>query len=132
MSRDIQKIDDGDAKKPSKPIYPSEAKHPSKPKSAGPAKMSMLDMRRRVAAIMEFISRTQVDLAAEGSVTQSSESSDGQNSPGKASTSQEAHENDSPDKQMETDADKEFKDLNCIEMMDVLTREIVKWQNQFT
>lgn len=29
------------------------------------------------------------------------------------------------------DVAKEFKDLSCLEMMDVLTRQLVKWQNEF-
>lgn len=27
---------------------------------------------------------------------------------------------------------KEFKDLSCLEMMDVLTRQLVKWQKEFS
>jgi hypothetical protein len=31
----------------------------------------------------------------------------------------------------EANANKEFKDLSCLEMMDVLTRQLVKWQKEF-
>ena len=73
MSRDIPKNMDepsGNTK-----AAASEHKHSSKSKPSVAHKMSMLDMKRRVGAIMDFISRTQVDLAAEGSISSSTSSS---------------------------------------------------------
>jgi hypothetical protein len=96
------------------------------------SKMTMLDMKRRVAAIMEFISRTQVDLAAEA--TFSNVSSSGDASPHHSVI------NDSGNLPGETSdaskfpgevSEKDFKDLSCVEMMDVLTRDMVKWQNHY-
>ena len=98
--------------------------------------MSMLDMKRRVAAIMDFISRTQVDLAAEGSIASSSSSNSGGGSPQKVSSAQLQ---DAAVKAVEEGglasvvmSTQEFRDLNCVEMMDVLTRDMVKWQNHYT
>lgn len=104
-----------------------------KSKHALASKMSMLDMKRRVAAIMEFISRTQVDLAAEngGPVDDEDSPARAETAPGRSETAVgppggavNGDATGSPD-------DKDFKELNCIEMMDVLTRDMVKWQNQY-
>lgn len=94
----------------------------------------MLDMRRRVAAIMEFISRTQVDLAAEAACQTSSSS--GEASQEKASVDAESSAKGSGRALSEfadgSVTDKEFRDLTCVEMMDVLTRDMVRWQNHYT
>jgi hypothetical protein len=139
MSRDIPKNMDepsGNTK-----AAASEHRHSSKSKSSMAHKMTMLDMKRRVGAIMDFISRTQVDLAAEGSISSSSSSSNaasGEGSPRKTPSAQlngeaeMAAAGESGQNEVETATGKDFKDLNCMEMMDVLTRDMVKWQNQYT
>lgn len=130
-SRDTQKNAEETAS--SAKASANEQKHWSKSKQAVASKMSMLDMKRRVAAIMDFISRTQVDLAAENGCP-----ADGEDSPPQAET---APMNGEPPGEgvpgavngsgaAETD-EKEFKELSCMEMMDVLTRDMVKWQNQY-
>ncbi|KAL7806215.1 hypothetical protein V8C44DRAFT_339275 [Trichoderma aethiopicum] len=102
----------------------SHAKNTSDHKSSSKAKlgiagrMSMLDMKRRVAAIMDFISRTQVDLAAEATLDRSNNSTD-------------LDSHDTTASPADTPMSRDFKDLTCIEMMDVLTRDMVKWQNQY-
>ena len=84
---------------------------------------------------MDFISRTQVDLAAEGSIGSNSNSTSGEASPQKTPSAQlygEAAKIEERDSLENAPADgKDFKSLNCIEMMDVLTRDMVKWQNQY-
>lgn len=91
--------------------------------------MSMPDMKRRVAAIMEFISRTQVDLATEAPFSQSSSGRETpQEKPESSKTNGNTVNGDAPDP---ADSDR-FKVLSCMEMMDVLTREMVKWQNQYS
>ncbi|KAF4589596.1 transcriptional regulator Cti6 [Ophiocordyceps camponoti-floridani] len=100
-------------------------------KQAAGGKMSMLDMKRRVAAIMEFISRTQVDMASENGGSSSSE----QDSPPKSRADGDGHQrgaasSGSSSSSTSSDADK-FRELSCIEMMDVLTRDMVKWQNHY-
>ena len=126
MSRDIQKNDD-----PPVPVHSKSSsvdqRSSSKSKSAASTRMSMLDMKRRVAAIMEFISRTQVDLATEALPGQN-----GDLVVADADFSGQASVNGGSEKQLEAEADGEFKDMNCLEMMDVLTRDMVKWQNQYS
>lgn len=104
-----------------------DQKHSSKIKAALASKMTLLDMRRRVAAIMEFISRTQVDLAAEAA-GQISSSTSKSTSPSHPSTTP-LDEASGYDGQIYT---RDFKDLTCMEMMDILTRDMVKWQNQYS
>lgn len=131
MSRDIQKITDETPSQATKAnTYESKA---SKHKSAMANKMSMPDMKRRVAAILDFISRTQVDLAAEGSLGSSSNSSSGDRSPEKSQTNGDTDRSGiTVDRSALLTSNQEFRDLNCVEMMDVLTRDMVKWQNQYT
>lgn len=133
MSRDIQR----NADEPSHTRATGGDHKHSKSKSAMAHKMSMLDMKRRVGAIMDFISRTQVDLAAEGSISSNSNSSSGEASPNKTPSAQLNGEAEMAAAEGEgrnglVPAEKDFKDLNCMEMMDVLTRDMVKWQNQYT
>ena len=97
----------------------------------------MLDMKRRVTAIMDFISRTQIDLAAEGG--QSSSSDSGTSTPGNAARVLQENgllqiqqaEGALGEAELAAVDGKDFKELNCMEMMDVLTRDMVKWQNQY-
>lgn len=85
----------------------------------------MLDMKRRVAAIMDFISRTQVDLATEAALDRSNNSTQSPLDPTKSPMEKDVTElRDSPESKV-------FKELSCMEMMDVLTRDMVKWQNQY-
>lgn len=136
MSRDIQKNIDEHLTSIALRATPTDSKHTTKAKTALINKMSMPDMKRRVTAIMDFISRTQVDLAAEGSLLLSSNSSSGNGSPQKTSSAQaEAAMDKLADEDFSSgiDADgQDFKDLNCMEMMDTLTRDMVKWQSHYT
>ncbi|KND89858.1 putative histone deacetylase complex subunit cti6 [Tolypocladium ophioglossoides CBS 100239] len=132
MSRDIQK--NGDETTSHSKSSASDHKHGSKGKQAMANKMSMLDMKRRVGAIMDFISRTQLDLAAENGG-----SSSGQDTPQKDESAQtnggsatEKPEGGSANGNTPDASDEaHFKGLSCMEMMDVLTRDMVKWQNQY-
>ncbi|KYK59953.1 transcriptional regulator Cti6 [Drechmeria coniospora] len=114
-----------------------EGKYGSKGKLAAAGKMSMLDMKRRVGAIMEFISRTQLDLAAENG--SSSSGGETPQRPEPSRTNGDAAADDEHPDGPTTDGEalgegsaKGFKELNCMEMMDVLTRDMVKWQNQYS
>ncbi|KFA73770.1 hypothetical protein S40288_03147 [Stachybotrys chartarum IBT 40288] len=135
MSRDIQRQAEEPLTTPSNPVVP-EPKQSTKTKPQLTAKMTMADMRRRVGAIMDFISRTQVDLAQEAS-SQSGEGSSWQNSPQKPEShaNGDSENHSTADSQAATPSEasvKEFKNLSYMEMMDVLTRDMVKWQNQYT
>ncbi|PFH59198.1 hypothetical protein XA68_12682 [Ophiocordyceps unilateralis] len=103
-------------------------------KQASGGKMSMIDMKRRVAAIMEFISRTQVDMAAEnGGSSNSDQDSPAKSRPigeGVAASNGRSSVASSSSSSSSSDGDR-FRELSCIEMMDVLTRDMVKWQNHY-
>lgn len=127
MSRDIQKGDE--ATTTGHPKSSVNEHKTSKAKASMANKMSLLDMKRRVAAIMEFISRTQVDLAAEAPHSQSTSGRETpQEKPESSQPNGHAVNGDTPDP---SDMNR-FKDLNCMEMMDVLTRDMVRWQNQYS
>jgi hypothetical protein len=108
------------------------------------SKVTMSDMKRRAAALLDFISRTQLELAGEATPPEGT-AGDGAagsavkspvngvvaaDSPvnGEASTSTAV-----PNGVVEIDKDKnkDFGDLNCMEMMDSLTRRLVKWQQEY-
>jgi hypothetical protein len=136
MSRDIQKNTDEPTTSGHNKTLIGESKQANKAKSNAAAKMSMADMKRRVGAIMDFISRTQVDLAAEASPpSQNGLGNSGQASPVKATSTPvngiSGTGTHSDSALADPPADKDFKELNCMEMMDVLTRDMVKWQNQY-
>ncbi|GKU04553.1 transcription factor [Fusarium langsethiae] len=125
MSRDIQKTSDEPT--PAHPKPTSEHRH-GKSKPVINHKLNMVDMKRRVGAIMDFISRTQVDLAAETLPATNENTSNAEASLQKTLSSETAEKESTRD----SSEGKEFKDLNPMEMMDVLTRDMVKWQNQYT
>ncbi|KAH6604973.1 cti6 cyc8-tup1 interacting [Trichoderma cornu-damae] len=120
VSRDTQKANSATIAAHSK--HAGDHKNSSKTKLGIAGRMSMLDMKRRVAAIMDFISRTQVDLAAEATLGRSNSSTH--------DTAASPTEKDSK-ALCDSPPSKDFKELSCIEMMDVLTRDMVKWQNQY-
>lgn len=117
-------------------------KHPKK--NTLHSKVSMSDMKRRVAAFLDFISKTQVEMAGESSSGSRGSNSSSQNqspkvgpqinvngaTPTKDVNGTGAVNGRSPDGQAPAEG-QGFKDLNCVEMMDSLTRDLLKWQNQY-
>jgi hypothetical protein len=111
----------------------SEGK-PGKSKSSN-SKVSMGDMKKRVAAILEFISRTQVEMAGEVMSPTSGDAAakvirdiaDGLPMIKVNGNSNGPKDGDGED----VSPVKDFKDLSCLEMMDVLTRQLVKWQKEY-
>ncbi|KAK0749445.1 hypothetical protein B0T18DRAFT_105818 [Schizothecium vesticola] len=105
-----------------------------KAKGGMSSKITMTDMKRKAGALLDFISRTQVELAGEA-LPETSTSSPKTNGvpapiPGKST---EGAQGPSPSTVNGVDpGSKEFKELNCIEMMDTLTRRLVKWQQEYT
>ena len=107
------------------------------------------DMRKRVAAMLEFISRVQLDMAHErpASAASSSSNSNGidKNAMSMIAASiiavsgggdDDVSDNDNPAKQKyqltaQAELDKPFAELSSLEMMDVLTRNLVLWQKTF-
>lgn len=109
-------------------------------KGAGGNKVTMSDMRKRVAAILDFISRTQLEMA--GGMGPLSDATAQKSDTGERQVSDAFQSEDTPtivvslgkteeSKQEEAIQEKDFKDLSCVEMMDVLTRQLVKWQKEF-
>lgn len=100
----------------------------------------MTDMKRKAAAMFDFISRTQLELAGETTPpSQDSRRGSDNNVPQIAvngNTPAEKKPSDVTNGEPnvitnQTDAPKDFKELNCVEMMDNLTRDLVKWQKEF-
>ena len=96
----------------------------SKPRYMNPNRTSMNDMKRRVAGILEFISRTQVEMAgtdiASRNMTTSPPDHSGENKElGKLLMSE-----------LE-DSLNGFGKLSSVEMMEVLTRRLMRWQGEF-
>jgi hypothetical protein len=142
QSRDVPRGDDNNTLSNHKgPAH--EVKH-GKSKGSGNSKITMTDMKKRVAAILDFISRTQLEMAGGDEPLPSGEKTaekmmmhelaEGLHREGMPSIhvnggkEEEAKQGEAGDA---TPA-KEFKDLSCLEMMDVLTRQLVKWQKEFT
>ena len=95
----------------------------------------MNDMKRRVAAILEFISHTQVEMATSNPTRASStitppdsggSAKDG--GMGGGGMAQKLLEGQSLLDGFGVDA---FKDLSSVEMMEVLTRKLMKWQGEY-
>ncbi|KAK0723802.1 hypothetical protein B0T21DRAFT_414167 [Apiosordaria backusii] len=117
------------------------------PRSRGgmSSKVSMNDMKRRAAALLDFISRTQVELAGEtaeedtastdvakattANPTSAPAASNGSNGTAADDSTQNtatAAPTSAPESQ-----EMEFRELGCVEMMDSLTRRLVKWQQEY-
>lgn len=118
-----------------------------KSRHINPVRTSMIEMKRRVAGILEFISRTQVEMAAEAPLAPGSNLASPSNSlKAKAPVTQVEEENgNTGDDEMQAaerqrkiigaltaDIDfEQFKDLGSLEMMEALTRKLMKWQGEF-
>lgn len=137
----------------------SNGSKPSKPRQMNIHRHGINEFRRRAAAILEYISRTQVELAGDSTPPQTNtrfNSKSRRPNPrklvanGASKLSNEIREEEeaaaaaaagalaeTEDKMVETKKEKEgskkveigtFKAMSSLEMMDVLTREIVLWQ----
>jgi hypothetical protein len=97
----------------------------------------MSDMKKRVAAILEFITRTQFEMAGESVSLASGEAAEkmirniADGLPMIKVNGDNNTEGSKESDAKEVNANNEFKDLSCLEMMDVLTRQLVKWQKEF-
>ncbi|KIN08070.1 hypothetical protein OIDMADRAFT_140540 [Oidiodendron maius Zn] len=136
QSRDVMRGDDNSS---SNKGGTGDSK-PGKIKGAGGNKVTMSDMRKRVAAILDFISRTQLEMA--GGMGPLSDATAQKSDTGERQVTDAFQSEDTPtivvslgeteeSKQEEAIQEKDFKDLSCVEMMDVLTRQLVKWQKEF-
>lgn len=137
-SRDIQK-DENPPSGAGKTATEAGVKSHPRSKAGMNSKITMNDMKRRAAALLEFITRTQVELAAEtltetttdlakasgGSVTTASDHAMGDaNGTALAPGPVSGANGISLPRQ-------DFKELGCVEMMDSLTRRLMKWQQEY-
>ncbi|SPQ19564.1 d72378f3-8ffd-4bcc-8ce4-89a6da7ae54d [Thermothielavioides terrestris] len=137
QSRDIQKDDHGPPSGGKAAGEGGGGKASSKSKGGMSSKITMNDMKRRAAALLDFISRTQVELAGE-SFTGPTAGTGSSTLGSVAAASKDAQSGaggdapvSAPDENGEGRQEKEFTELGCMEMMDSLTRRLVKWQQQY-
>lgn len=134
----------------------TENSKPSKPRYMNPNRTTMNDMKRRVSGILEFISRTQVEMAAANGrgeeIAATNPSScpmtrthsaatlpatiDGSKTANQISGSHEnsgVRDRDTVSERVPgTGIDVEaFRTLSSVEMMEVLTRGLMRWQGDF-
>lgn len=147
MSRDISRNQDDNSTAHNSKSTPNEGgnkHHSSKTKGTMSSKVAMSDLKRRANNILEYITRTQVELANEPLSEKNSpqrtatDAVSGGAMPSIQPNGQEkcngvpdekaTAKNGAPDA-LSTSAD--FKDLSCVEMMDYLTRDLVKWQHEY-
>jgi hypothetical protein len=135
QSRDVPRGDDN-GQTPGNKGPGNEGSKPGK--SKGTSKITMTDMKKRVAAILEFITRTQFEMAGESMSLANGEAAEkmirniADGLPMIKVNGDDSTEGLKEGEAGEASANKEFKDLSCLEMMDVLTRQLVKWQKEFT
>lgn len=147
MSRDVQRNQDEHGPPPTKAsTHETGSKHNSKSKSGMNSKVTMSDMKRRANNILEFITRTQVDLVneplSEKNSPRHSAVEDGAASDVPPLQANGGGGSSRPANNMKPVANgvprssapsrKDFKELSCVEMMDSLTRDLLKWQQEFT
>lgn len=101
------------------------------------SRINMTDMKRRATAILDFISRTQVELAGEslsGTDITDDNKVNGETKKGLSEKNKQPDRDNPVAAQQSSQASqaKEFKELSCVEMMDNLTRRLVKWQREYT
>ncbi|TQS36633.1 hypothetical protein Golomagni_02910 [Golovinomyces magnicellulatus] len=101
-------------------------------------KITLTDMKKRVAAILDFISLTQLEMANELISRTSGDSSWDQvnRMPETLPDSIASNEKNSEYGSRDINGDatcptKEFQDLSCRDMMDVLTKKLILWQKEF-
>jgi hypothetical protein len=137
MSRDTPRHDE-----PSNGGHKTD-RHSSKSKSGPHSKISLNELKRRSAAFLDFIAKTQVELASEDitefkPTPEDTEQQDKRNGTpqiqinGGSSSAVVNSEEPAASPASQASTSKGFKELNCVEMMDLLTRDLVKWQNRYT
>lgn len=82
------------------------------------SKITMSDMKKRATGLLDFISRTQVEMAKD--------SVDGDVLPKQIEPTDGV-----PTIKVGESKETAFEDLPCLEMMDVLAKKLIKWQNEF-
>ena len=101
-----------------------------------PSRTTMNDMKRRVAGILEFISHTQVDIAGMATClttkpTTCINTPPTSNSNGKGGVSSSEKAVDAVLLGSDAIDEQAFAALSSLEMMEVLTRRLMKWQGEY-
>ncbi|CAK7273234.1 Histone deacetylase complex subunit [Sporothrix epigloea] len=122
----------------------SNSKSVSRAKGGATNRVSLMEMRRRVSAMSDFIGKTQIDIAsgeylaaavaapkAAKAVNGNSATNPSSTATTPSSTSVPQHLGRTVAISSELATEKDFKSLPLLEMMDTLTRNIIHWQNQF-
>ncbi|KAI0859031.1 hypothetical protein F4860DRAFT_280964 [Xylaria cubensis] len=142
ISRDMPRNADEGGTNSKNTSHEAIGKH-AKVRGGMSSKITMSDMKRRVNGILEFITRKQVELANDPL-------SDSTSSPSQVGSEDDSIptikvNGDSSNKKPigevpttsvagngePTDSIITFKDMSCVEMMDSLTRDLMKWQQEF-
>ncbi|KAL9613852.1 MAG: hypothetical protein Q9167_001650 [Letrouitia subvulpina] len=130
--------------------WTSEFGKPSKPRQMNPNRTTMNDMKRRVAGILEFISHTQVEMAAEVPLSTVSKKRSATVNPasgpmtppdegtGLNTNCATGDLHDDVAKQGSgggngamADDLSQFGKLGSVEMMEILTKKLIKWQESY-
>lgn len=112
------------------------SKSHSRAKGGFNSKVSMTDMKRKAHAMLDYISRTQVEMAGEitppnDESRRPSDNTVPQPMENGTSAGKKQPEATNGEPGSSTDAPGDFKELSSMEMMDRLTRDLVKWQKEF-
>lgn len=87
---------------------------------ASSSKITMSDMKKRAAGLLDFISRTQIEMAKETVDGDMIVKNPVVEAPEGIPTIKIGESNENA-----------FENLSCLEMMDVLAKKLIKWQNEF-
>lgn len=115
----------------------TSSKSHSRAKGGFNSKVSMTDMKRKAHAMLDYISRTQVEMAGETTPpdNESRRPSDSTvpqtTANGTSAGEKKTFGATNGVSGSSTDAPRDFKELSSMEMMDHLTRDLVKWQKEF-
>ncbi|CAI4211054.1 unnamed protein product [Parascedosporium putredinis] len=137
MSRDTPKHDEPSINNGQKPERVS-----SKSRTGAHSKISLNELKRRSAAFLDFIAKTQVELASEDQPEFKPERADTPKDRRNGTPQTQANGSPHPAARKaegavgspasQNSVSKAFKEMNCVEMMDLLTRDLVKWQNRYS
>lgn len=138
QSRDVQGHDTGHGHH-SKSGEASHKPH-SRAKGGFNSKVSMTDMKRKAGAMLDYISRTQVEMAGEATPpnSDSPKPAEGVAPPSAGNASRPGQKKASELANGETGSSshpigeqRDFKDLSSMEMMARLSTDLIKWQQEF-
>jgi len=133
VPREISRNGDDSAAHTKTSVPELHSKHNARSKGLMNSRVTMSDMKRRVNNILEYMSRTQVDLVNEplndSSKTIPNDKTVRDNTEVKVNGHSGSASLSKKDVAMVSEST--FKDLSCVEMMDALTRDLVKWQREY-